>query len=77
MTVTIATGTAGTSTTPIVDGRTHRWYEANGNGGQWVMVFPTLDLVVGITGGKYMAGAAWYGWGLDAVARHIIPATQP
>ena len=41
----------------IVDGRTHRWYEANGNGGQWVMVFPTLDLVVGITGGKYMAGA--------------------
>lgn len=61
----------------IVDGRSYRWYAAEGNGGQWIMVFPALDLVVGITGGKYMAGAAWYGWGLDAVARHIIPAAVP
>jgi CubicO group peptidase (beta-lactamase class C family) len=47
-------------------------YMADGWGGQRIMVFPTLDLVVVFTGGSYTAEPP-----LDAViAHHVLPAVE-
>jgi CubicO group peptidase (beta-lactamase class C family) len=54
-------------------GRTYREFAAEGNGGQFVMVFPELDMVVGVNGGKY-GSSDWYRWGLQSVTRYFIPA---
>jgi len=56
-----------------IDGRTYREYAAEGNGGQFVMVFPDLDLVVGVNAGKY-GSSDWYRWGLQAVVNYLVPA---
>lgn len=40
-----------------VAGRTYRAFAAEGNGGQLMMVFPELDMVVGINAGKYGSSA--------------------
>jgi CubicO group peptidase (beta-lactamase class C family) len=40
-------------------GRSFREYEANGNGGQFVIVLPELDLVVTFTAGNYQAYGVW------------------
>lgn len=56
-----------------VDGHDYRGYAAEGNGGQFVIVVPELDLVVAITAGNYGEFSVWYP--LQAlVADYVIPA---
>ena len=57
-------------------GRSHREYEATGNGGQLLMVIPDLDLAVAITGGNYGQGGIWARWRDELVAGEIIPAIR-
>ncbi|HEX2204223.1 MAG TPA: serine hydrolase, partial [Longimicrobium sp.] len=54
-------------------GRTVRAYFASGNGGQYVMVVPELDLVIGANGGNYNDDANWR-TALDLIPRVILPA---
>jgi CubicO group peptidase (beta-lactamase class C family) len=54
--------------------KTYRLFAAEGNGGQFVIVVPDLDLVVGITGGSYGEFDQWYRWELELVPQFIIPA---
>jgi CubicO group peptidase (beta-lactamase class C family) len=54
--------------------KTYRAFAAGGNGGQFVIVVPDLDLVVGITGGSYGEFDQWYRWELELVPQFIIPA---
>ena len=56
------------------NGREYREYEANGNGGQLLMVLPELDLVVVFTGGNYIGGGVWNRWRNDLLPNAIIPA---
>ncbi len=55
-------------------GKSYKVFAAEGNGGQFVIVVPSLDLVVGINGGAYGEFAQWYRWELELVPRFIIPA---
>jgi CubicO group peptidase (beta-lactamase class C family) len=58
-------------------GKTYREFSAGGNGGQFVIVIPDLDLVVGITGGNYGEFDKWGRWELELVPQFIIPAVSP
>ena len=49
--------------------RRYETYAATGNGGQFVVVVPSLDLVVGFTGGNYGAHRIWGRW-----LKELIPA---
>ena len=49
-------------------------FAAEGNGGQFVIVIPALDLVIGMTGGAYGEFAQWYRWELELVPTYLIPA---
>lgn len=51
-------------------------YEANGNGGQVLLVVPEYDLVVVFTGGNYRQGGVWGRWRDDIVGGAIIPALR-
>jgi CubicO group peptidase (beta-lactamase class C family) len=56
-----------------VGGHDYRVYAAEGNGGQFVIVVPELDMVVAITAGNYGEFSVWYP--LQAlVADYVIPA---
>ncbi|MFN2421026.1 MAG: hypothetical protein ABR527_06560 [Gemmatimonadota bacterium] len=57
--------------------RVHREYEANGNGGQFLIVVPEFDLVVVFTGGNYLQGGIWNRWRDEIVGEEIIPAIRP
>lgn len=57
-------------------GRSYREYEANGNGGQVLIVVPELELVVVFTGGNYMQGGIWGRWRQEIVGDQIIPAIR-
>lgn len=57
--------------------KTFRVYAAEGNGGQFVIVIPELDMVVQISGGSYSEFAQWYKWELELVPQFIIPAAIP
>ena len=57
-------------------GKSYKVFAAEGNGGQFVIVIPALDLVVGMTGGSYGEFDQWYRWELELVPRYIIPAVQ-
>ncbi len=59
-----------------VGGRTYREYEANGNGGQFLIVVPELDLAVVFTAGNYRDGGVWWRWRQDIVGKVIIPAAR-
>jgi len=54
--------------------REYRDFAAGGNGGQFVIVIPDLDLVIGINGGSYGEFTKWYRWELELVPQYIIPA---
>jgi CubicO group peptidase (beta-lactamase class C family) len=57
-----------------VGGKSYRLFAAEGNGGQFVIVIPDLDLVVGINGGSYGEFRKWYSWELKLVPQYIVPA---
>ena len=59
-----------------VDNRTIRGYAALGNGGQIVMVFPELKLVVATNGGSY-ASRGWRFVGGDLMSKYILPSVKP
>ncbi|HSP15248.1 MAG TPA: serine hydrolase [Thermoanaerobaculia bacterium] len=57
-------------------GRTYTEYESGGNGGQLVLVFPELDLVIGFTGSAYGDFASWGRWSVQLVPQSILPAVR-
>ncbi|MGA9333320.1 MAG: serine hydrolase, partial [Rudaea sp.] len=56
-----------------VNGHPYREYAAEGNGGQFVIVVPELDLTVAITAGNYGEFGTWYPF-QQWVPHYIIPA---
>ena len=58
-------------------GRDYRLYEAGGNGGQFIIAIPELDLVVGFTAGNYGDFGTWYKFMTDLVPDYVIPAASP
>jgi len=56
--------------------RTYREYEANGNGGQLLMVIPELEMVVVFTAGNYRQGGIWGRFRDQIVPQEIIPAIR-
>jgi CubicO group peptidase (beta-lactamase class C family) len=59
-----------------VGGRALTEYAAGGNGGQTVLVFPELDMVIGFTGSAYGDFQAWGPWGVRVVPQEILPAVR-
>ncbi|MGY0617897.1 serine hydrolase domain-containing protein [Lysobacter sp. A378] len=59
-----------------VQGHDYRAYAAEGNGGQFVIVVPELDLTVAITAGSYGEFSTWYPL-QNLVTDYIIPAALP
>ena len=55
-------------------GREYKLYEANGNGGQLLMVVPDADLVVVVTAGNYQHGGVWSRFRGDLLPNAIIAA---
>ncbi len=55
-------------------GETYRLYEAGGNGGQFVLIIPKLDMVVGFTAGNYGDFRTWYKFMTELVPGYVIPA---
>jgi hypothetical protein len=51
-------------------------YAAGGNGGQFIIVVPDLDLVIGLNGGSYGQFDRWYRWQLELVPQYILPAVS-
>lgn len=54
--------------------RTFREYEANGNGGQLLIVLPELDMAVVFTAGNYQGGGVWSRFRDDLAPNGIIAA---
>jgi len=52
----------------------YRYYQANGNGGQLLIVFPELEMVVVFTAGNYGNFQVWGKFQSDLVANAVIPA---
>ena len=52
-----------------------RGFAALGAGGQIVMVFPELDLVIATNGGSYIS-RGWRYIGGELIADHILPAVR-
>jgi len=52
-------------------GKTYSEYEANGNGGQLLMIVPELDLVVVFTAANYAQGGVWH-WFRDNWLSNVI-----
>ena len=57
-------------------GRKVQAYFASGNGGQYVMVIPELDLVFAAYGGNYADAANWT-TARELVPRYVLPAVLP
>jgi hypothetical protein len=56
--------------------RTYCEYEANGNGGQLLIVVPALELTVVFTAGNYEQSGIWGQFRDQIVPREIIPALR-
>ncbi len=57
-------------------GRAYREYEANGNGGQFLIVLPQLDMSIVFTAGDYGRYGIWRRLRDDVVASEIVPAVR-
>ncbi len=57
-------------------GKAYKVFAAEGNGGQFILVVPALDMVIGITGGAYGEFSQWYKWELELVPQFIIPSVK-
>ena len=57
-----------------VGGREFRDFYAAGNGGQYVLVIPELEMLVGITAGDYSERDKLYPWESELAPGYIIPA---
>lgn len=55
-------------------GKPYRLYEAGGNGGQFVLIIPKLDMVIGFTAGNYSDYKTWYPFMMKLVPEYLIPA---
>jgi len=55
-------------------GCSYREYEATGNGGQYLIVLPELDLALVFTGGDYGRYRIWRRWRDQLVPGFVIPA---
>jgi CubicO group peptidase (beta-lactamase class C family) len=56
--------------------RTVREYEASGNGGQFLMVLPELDLVVLFSGGNYQNYGVWRHFRDELLPQYILSAVK-
>jgi len=52
----------------------YRFYQANGNGGQLLLVLPELEMVVVFTAGNYGNFQVWGRFQSDLVANAVVPA---
>lgn len=62
--------------TLTVDGLPHQEYEANGNGGQFLIVVPDLDLVIVFTAGNYLQYQVWRKFRDELVGQYVIAAVR-
>jgi CubicO group peptidase (beta-lactamase class C family) len=60
-----------------VAGRSIPSYEASGNGGQFLVVVPSLELVVVVTAEHYGEGARWMALRERVIARYLVAAALP
>jgi CubicO group peptidase (beta-lactamase class C family) len=60
-----------------VGGKKYSTYFAGGNGGQLVMVFPELDMVVNYNGAAYGEPQKFFRWQAFLVPQYLIPAALP
>lgn len=56
-----------------VGGRRYEGYQASGNGGQLLIVYPELDMTIVFTGGNYRQGGIWGRWAQQIVGDIIAP----
>lgn len=60
-----------------VSGKKYSMYFAGGNGGQLVMAFPELDMVVNFNGAAYGEPQKFFRWQAFLVPQYLIPAALP
>jgi hypothetical protein len=59
-----------------VNGHAYQEYEASGNGGQFLIVVPELDIAVVITAGNYGQYGVWRTFRDQLVPRYVLAAAD-